>query len=307
MKTEWLQIIVATNKYNSISEAASHCNITQPAASRMIVNAENELNTRIFTRSTKTNGVELTKEGKQLFPFIKNALTSLEELENAAHRTKSCDLLLGMSEDTWGATARSKIIGGFYLCNPNSSLHIITAKNDDLFRNLMQDKVDLIIYSMGDDANNHFNPFTSLPVCVEHLGDRPISIAYNQASPIPGISPEGTIKLIDLKECNFIVHFDVKKANTEGRRFFFPEACNNAGFEPKFKIVPNACDIKQSLTLCNEGIYMSSAPIGLREYPGISYARVSDMPYGAKYYAVYKTTNRSAELLELIQFIKSFF
>ena len=87
----------------------------------------------------------------------------------------------------------------------------------------------------------------------------------------------------------------------------FLQACRDNGFEPNILTVENASDIKQAMTLAGQGIFMSSAPTGLREFPGIKFARISDNPYEACYYTVTKKGNRSPYADELHDFLKQFF
>ena len=118
MRLIWLELVLETERCKSISVAAEHLNISQSAASRMIVNAENELSTKLFDRTSKMNGLSMTVEGKNLLPYIEETVEAYSKLQKKARNKDSAMIRLGMSEDTWGASARSRILSGFYLKLP---------------------------------------------------------------------------------------------------------------------------------------------------------------------------------------------
>mgnify|MGYP000332268249 CR=1 FL=1 len=61
------RIFYTVAQCGSISAAARHLYISQPAISKSISNLENELQTHLFERTSR--GVSLTEEGQLLFPF----------------------------------------------------------------------------------------------------------------------------------------------------------------------------------------------------------------------------------------------
>ena len=308
MRLIWLELVLETERCKSISLAAEHLNISQSAASRMIVNAENELSTKLFDRSSKMSGISMTAEGKRLLPFIEETVEAYRKLRKNASNDATSIIRLGMSEDTWGASARSRILSGFYLKNPDVIVKIDLFKNDRLINALLEDKVDIVVYSMGKmlDADRP-EPFGNMSVDLRFLGDHPISVAYSKDFAPPGIK-DGKVHLADLKNESFIIHMDIKKRQERGlHKFFFLEACRAAGFEPKTITVENASDIKQTMVMTGQGVFMSSAPEGLREYPGVDFALIEDCPYLARYFLISPKTNRSPYLNELHEFLKQFF
>ncbi|MBR5731316.1 MAG: LysR family transcriptional regulator [Firmicutes bacterium] len=308
MRLIWLELVLETERCKSISLAAEHLNISQSAASRMIVNAENELSTKLFDRSSKMSGISMTAEGKRLLPFIEETVEAYRKLRKNASNDATSIIRLGMSEDTWGASARSRILSGFYLKNPDVIVKIDLFKNDRLINALLEDKVDIVVYSMGKmlDADRP-EPFGNMSVDLRFLGDHPISVAYSKDFAPPGIK-DGKVHLADLKNESFIIHMDIKKRQERGlHKFFFLEACRAAGFEPKTITVENASDIKQTMVMTGQGVFMSSAPEGLREYPGVDFALIEDCPYLARYFLISQKTNRSPYLNELHEFLKQFF
>ena len=308
MRLIWLELVLETERCKSITLAAEHLNISQSAASRMIVNAENELSTKLFDRSSKMSGISMTSEGKRLLPFIEETVEAYRKLKKNASNDTTFIIRLGMSEDTWGASARSRILSGFYLKNPDVIVKIELFKNDKLINALLEDRVDIIVYSMGKMLDeDRPEPFGSMSVDLRFLGDHPISVAYSREYAPPGIK-DGKVHLADLKDESFIIHMDIKKRQERGlHKFYFLEACRAAGFEPNIVTVENASDIKQTMVMTGQGVFMSSAPEGLREYPGVDFALIEDCPYLARYFLVSQKTNRSPYLDELHDFLKQFF
>ncbi|WP_297322150.1 LysR family transcriptional regulator [uncultured Bartonella sp.] len=75
MDIKQIRYFQAIAQYGSISEAARHLFIVQPALSRQIKELERELATKLFIRRQK--GIELTRTGEQLLkdaPYILHAL-----------------------------------------------------------------------------------------------------------------------------------------------------------------------------------------------------------------------------------------
>lgn len=71
-------IIVAKNK--SITRASNELGISQPAVTKHIKNLEDALNIQLLVR--KNNGIELTKEGQDLYNKINDATNTLINIED---------------------------------------------------------------------------------------------------------------------------------------------------------------------------------------------------------------------------------
>ncbi len=84
MKLEYLEYIVEVKRCRSISRAARNLYTTQPTVSIAIQNVEDELGFKIFHRSN--TGVELTKEGEELYEKIESVLASIEEMRQISEK-----------------------------------------------------------------------------------------------------------------------------------------------------------------------------------------------------------------------------
>ncbi|MBQ8636429.1 MAG: LysR family transcriptional regulator [Clostridia bacterium] len=79
-KLDYYRIFYETARFASFSTAAKHLYISQSAISQCIHQLEQDLSTKLFTRSRR--GVALTKEGNLLFQKIESAMQSIEQGEN---------------------------------------------------------------------------------------------------------------------------------------------------------------------------------------------------------------------------------
>ncbi|RMT71271.1 hypothetical protein ALP42_200133 [Pseudomonas savastanoi pv. nerii] len=85
MELRHLRYFVTVAEHLSVSKAARHLHIVQPALSRQIRELEQDLGVDLFRRSSK--GVELTPAGEQ---FIRDARAIMTDLQNARERVARC-------------------------------------------------------------------------------------------------------------------------------------------------------------------------------------------------------------------------
>ena len=84
MKLEQLKYVVEIAKYNSMSIAAEKLHIAQPSLSLAIRQLEEELDTKIFTRSKSSSflteqGVEIYNKANQILEIIESLYPSSKE------------------------------------------------------------------------------------------------------------------------------------------------------------------------------------------------------------------------------------
>ena len=90
-----------TAKRGSISAAARHLYVTQPAVSVGIAQLENELGVKLFFRTSR--GIKLTQEGETLYEYVAGAMTYLESGEDKLRDLNNLDggvLRVGASDMT---------------------------------------------------------------------------------------------------------------------------------------------------------------------------------------------------------------
>lgn len=82
MNIQQLEYLIAVDKYKHFGKAAQACFITQPTLSAMIQKIEDELNVKIFDRTT--HPIRTTDVGSQLIEEAKKVIDAVNELRNKA-------------------------------------------------------------------------------------------------------------------------------------------------------------------------------------------------------------------------------
>ena len=90
-----LEAFCAIVECGNFSNAAKHLYITQPTISNHIHKLEEELNTLLFERTTKT--ITLSSDGKQLYEYAKNLLRLRDKALRTFDRTNEKTIQLGAS------------------------------------------------------------------------------------------------------------------------------------------------------------------------------------------------------------------
>ena len=95
------RIFLETAKRGSISAAARHLYVTQPAVSVGIAQLEGELGVKLFFRTSR--GIKLTQEGQTLYEYVAGAMAYLESGEDKLRELHGLDggtLRVGASDMT---------------------------------------------------------------------------------------------------------------------------------------------------------------------------------------------------------------
>ncbi|MBQ9116017.1 MAG: LysR family transcriptional regulator [Clostridia bacterium] len=95
------RIFLETAKHGSISAAARHLYVTQPAVSVGIAQLEGELGVKLFFRTSR--GIKLTQEGQTLYEYVAGAMAYLEIGEDKLRELHGLDggtLRVGASDMT---------------------------------------------------------------------------------------------------------------------------------------------------------------------------------------------------------------
>lgn len=79
MNIQQLEYLIAVDKYKHFGKAAQACFITQPTLSAMIQKFEDELDVKIFDRTT--HPIRTTDVGIQIIDEAKNVIDSVNELK----------------------------------------------------------------------------------------------------------------------------------------------------------------------------------------------------------------------------------
>lgn len=131
-------IIVAENK--SITSASNELSISQPAVTKHIKNLESMLNIKLFIR--KNNGIELTKEGQNLYNEIKDATNILIKAENRYVTNRVIHL---GCHSTMLDKLFSDCLAKFYEKNINNKVLVSSDDTIELITKLENKELDIVL------------------------------------------------------------------------------------------------------------------------------------------------------------------
>ncbi|MFW6266825.1 MAG: LysR family transcriptional regulator [Halanaerobium sp.] len=132
----------------SFSQAAKKLYISQSAVSQNIKNLEDELDTKLFIRSTKK--VELTGAGKILFEHIEPAFNLIESGEKSIKEINALEkgeIHIG-ANDTISKDFLLPYLNEFHQLYPEIQIQITNRTSSTCIDLLQQNKVDLIISNL---------------------------------------------------------------------------------------------------------------------------------------------------------------
>ena len=136
---ELYKIFITVANEKNITRASEKLYLTQPAVSKHIKNLENILRIKLITRSNY--GINLTKQGEELYNKIKDATYLLINIENKYLENR--EIKLGIH-----STILNKIFGkcisDFYIENPLSKIATFNHENEEMLKELQNGDLDII-------------------------------------------------------------------------------------------------------------------------------------------------------------------
>jgi DNA-binding transcriptional LysR family regulator len=114
----------------SMTKAAAVLGISQPAVSRLIVDFEQAVGLRLFTR--QRGGAEPTEDGRMLFTQVEKVFVGLEELNHqvAAIKSLASGSVSIVAMDIYANGLLPEIIGAFCARFPQVSIHLESQPQD---------------------------------------------------------------------------------------------------------------------------------------------------------------------------------
>lgn len=170
MNAEYYRVFLTVGRVRSITRAAEELFTSQPAITRTIKNLENELGTKLFTRSKR--GVELTREGQILYEHVEMAFTMLEKGEREIASATS----LSKGAISIGTTITAldeflfDFIEYFRSAYPGIRLKLNTQSSDKTISALRQGQVDVAFIttpfkSYPDLKQTKLKEFENIVIC----------------------------------------------------------------------------------------------------------------------------------------------
>lgn len=189
---ELYRIFFVVAEAKNMTRASEILNISQPAITKHIKNLEDQLGNPLFIRTKK--GVVLNEYGKQIFLYVKQALTLLDEAERNISRYQKLNkgtIKIGIST-TLTKKYLLKYIKDFHNRYPNIQFDIDTDPTKALIEKLKHGNIDFIIskFPKQKDLDLELIPLgetTYIFVGNEqyaHLANHPISLKELQQYPL---------------------------------------------------------------------------------------------------------------------------
>ncbi len=148
----WIFYTVANA--GNISKAAKELYISQPAISKSIQKLEENLNCKLFSRSSR--GVVLTDEGNLLYDHVREAFETLNVGEDKLKR--SIELGVGHIQIGVSSTLCKHVLlpylSEFIHQNPHISISISIQSTNETLRLLDENKIDIGLIGKSDSLKN---------------------------------------------------------------------------------------------------------------------------------------------------------
>jgi DNA-binding transcriptional LysR family regulator len=139
---ELLRSFVAVVQAGSFTLASERVSLSQSTVSQHIRRLEEIVGCALLERDTRN--VRMTRQGEALFRYAREILDLMEQAFTAVSGPAlNGTVRLGMSED-FASTRLTDALGSFQQRNPDVELHIATGMSGDLFRELDEDRHDLV-------------------------------------------------------------------------------------------------------------------------------------------------------------------
>ena len=151
VKLELYRVFQEVARMGNISAAAQNLYISQSAVSQSIRQLEQQLQVRLFSRSTK--GVRLTTEGQMLLEYVDHALGLLrsgEEKLAQARELLTGELIIGAS-DTVTKTYLLSRLEAFHKAYPDIRIRILNGTSQMVLNYLHAGQVDIAFASEQPD------------------------------------------------------------------------------------------------------------------------------------------------------------
>lgn len=157
---DYYKIFYYAAKYGQITQAARELSISQPAVSQAIRQLEDQLDTRLFTRTSK--GIILTSEGSLLFEYVKKGYESILLGEQQLFRMKKLDsgeIHIGASD----MTLRFYLLPyleTFHQMYPGIKVSVTNAPTPETLAFLEDDRIDFGVVStpLPDECHADIRP-----------------------------------------------------------------------------------------------------------------------------------------------------
>lgn len=272
---ELYRIFYVVAKYKHMTKASEELHISQPAISRSIKKLEDQLGGLLFLRSNK--GMELTKEGKMFYEYVKGALELINNAENEFTSFK--DLSKGEIKIGCSTTLTKLIlldaIKKFHIDYPNIDINITNDLTSNLINDLKLGKLDFVIFNESNIKETNLN--------LTKIAELRQGFIYNK-----DFYKDNVEKFEDLNNYNLIL----QKEESNSRKLLDHIALqNNVKLIPKTEVVSQ--ELITDFVNIGLGIGFSIIELAKRNYSNLKELNINKKIPNIN---VYLATNKSISL-----------
>lgn len=175
MRLTQLYLLSEVAKYNSISMAAEHAYITQPAVSSAISKLEDELGAVLFKRTP--SGAYPTDIGNIIIEKARDILDKVEELRQVANSSElSGNLSVGIIP-SMGDKIIPNVLSHLKNRYPNININLTVEESIIILQNVLSGKLDLGIVLLTEEINKK-------DICSEELFSDEFLVYTGKNSPL---------------------------------------------------------------------------------------------------------------------------
>lgn len=156
MNIQQLEYLIAVDKFKHFGKAAHACFITQPTLSAMIQKFEEELDLKVFDRTT--HPIRTTDVGVQIIEQAKKVIDSINELRNKADLLNNVlggKINLGIIPTVSTYILPAEIFD-FLKKNPKIEMNVKEITTENVIKGLKSGELDAGIIATPYDAANEF-------------------------------------------------------------------------------------------------------------------------------------------------------
>lgn len=157
MNLQQLEYLIAVDKHKHFGKAAQSCFITQPTLSAMIQKLEDELDVKIFDRTS--HPIRTTDSGMEIIRHAQNIIDSVNELRNKANLLNNVlggKLSLGIIPTVSPFVLPTDIFD-FLQKNPKVELNVKEMTTENIIKALKTGELDAGIIATPYDAAKEFS------------------------------------------------------------------------------------------------------------------------------------------------------
>ena len=262
MELRHLRYFLAIAADRHFTRAAKKLGIAQPPLSQQIRQLEEEVGTRLFTRTTR--GVALTAAGEAFLPHAEAALREVERARTAARRTSHGEMGTIRIGFTSAASLNPLVpgaISAFRRACPDVELRLIVQPTTPLLAQLSQDQIDVAFLR---PTSTERQTLRAIPLPDERLW---IAVPSGHA-----LAARKRVRLDELRDEPFILY---PRANGSLLYDSIIAACQRAGFSPR--VVQEAPQMASMVSLVAAGVGVTLVPECVCQLrpAGVRYIRIS--------------------------------